>query len=346
MGLPILKMATVGILPSGLKKTLYRLRGAKIGKNVSLGMFSILVAKEIEIDDNSSIGPFSFILADKIKIGKRSKVNALVAIETGFFEMKNDSVVMEQVVIGGMLTPRSGISIGNNVKIFPYSFINPTEKVTIEDEVGVGGANYIFTHGSWQSKLDGFPVSFGPVTIKKGVWLPWRVFIMPNVTINEYATIGAGSIITKDIPERSLAAGSPAKVLRTGDEYIKQHDLHQKTEIVLDILKEYTDYLSHIGTKAQFVSDESFPSKITNKEFTLLFFDKKPESGFQTDSSVKTVILSLSEIEKNDRNQLSSKGIAWFDLEKKESFFENTKAWLFTKDFLSRYGIRFYTFPD
>jgi Bacterial transferase hexapeptide (three repeats). len=161
MGLPILKMVTIGLLPSPVKKIYYRLRGAKIGKNVTIGFLSVLNGELIEIGDDSKIGMLSFINARKIIIGKRTKINSMVAIDTGEFIIKNDAVIMEQVVIGGMLTSRSKITIGNNVKIFPYCFLNPTEEITIEDDVGVGGANYIFTHGSWQSKIDGFPVSLG-----------------------------------------------------------------------------------------------------------------------------------------------------------------------------------------
>ncbi|MBK7269113.1 MAG: hypothetical protein IPI07_06255 [Flavobacteriales bacterium] len=255
MSIPIGKMITVGILPSPLKRLYYRMNGARIGKGVKFGLLSVITAREMEIGDDTRIAPLSFINVRKLKLGKRVKIHSMVAVDTNELIVGDDSSIMEQVVVGGMLTPRSRLSIGKRVKVFPYSFLNPTEPITIEDDVGIGGANYIFTHGSWQSQLDGFPVSFGPVHIKKGVWFPWRVFVMPNVTVGEYATIGAGSIITKDIPARSLAAGSPAKVLRTEEQYIKRHTDDEKDGMVRKMLTEYAEFQAFKGERQVRVED-------------------------------------------------------------------------------------------
>lgn len=53
-----------------------------------------------------------------------------------------------------------------------------------------------------------------PITIGANVWLGARVIVMPGVTIGDDSVIGIGSIVTRDIPPRSLAVGSPAKVVR------------------------------------------------------------------------------------------------------------------------------------
>jgi acetyltransferase-like isoleucine patch superfamily enzyme len=287
----------------------------------------------------------SFINARKIIIGKRTKINTMVAIDTGEFVIKNDAIIMEQVVIGGMLTSRSKITIGNNVKIFTYCFLNPTEEIIIEDDVGVGGANYIFTHGSWQSELDGFPISFGPVTIKKGVWLPWRVFIMPNVTIHEFATIGAGSIITKDIPAYSLAAGSPAKVLRTGNEYIKQNNFEQKFEIITKIANALKDYLQYTSNEKVDIKESADIIELKNSKIHLCFVSNK--NNLESISlNERTTIVSLIEIEQIIRIKFNSEKVNWFDLELKETYYNESFAWKTTKEFLGRYGIRFHIFPD
>ena len=54
-----------------------------------------------------------------------------------------------------------------------------------------------------------------PVRIGDNVWLAVRVIVLPGVTIGDDAVVGAGSVVTGDIPPRSVAAGIPAKVLRT-----------------------------------------------------------------------------------------------------------------------------------
>ena len=54
-----------------------------------------------------------------------------------------------------------------------------------------------------------------PVTIGNDVWIGMRSIIMPGVTIGEGAVIGAGSVVTKNIPPYSIAVGTPAKVIKT-----------------------------------------------------------------------------------------------------------------------------------
>lgn len=334
MAIPIAKMMTVGILPSPIKVLYYRLRGAKIGKKVKIGMFSVISASHIEIGDYSKIGTLTFINCKKMVLGKRVKINTMSAIDTGDVFVDDDSIIMEQVVIGGMLTPRSRLIVGKRVKIFPYSFLNPTEEIFIGDDAGIGGANYIFTHGSWQSILDGYPVSFGPVRIEKGVWFPWRVFVMPNVTVGEYATIGAGSVITKNIPARCLAAGSPAKVLRQENEYVKTLTDIEKKDIIKQILNEFVDFLKYKYEKkannVTFNEDEN--------GIVIQFIDRRIIrfiDNFKSDLKQDALIVFDSKGESLSHQQI------YFDLLQKKSQFVEDVMWTEIKDFFSRYGIRF-----
>ena len=273
MDLPISKMITFGILPSRLKVWLYRRNGAKIGKGVSIGLGSIIVSPDIEIGDETTIGPLTVINVRKLHLGKRVKIGSLNVIKTGKVSIDDDTKIAEQVIIGGMETPQSSITIGKRCEIFQFAFLNPALPITIEDEVGIGGSSYIFTHGVWQPVLEGFPMQYGPVTLKKGVWLPWRVFILPNVTIGEYATIGAASVVTRDIPARSLAVGSPTKVIKTGDEYIHPKTFEEKHKFMQGILKEFGEWLSYnYYTAANTPVDDG----------TLLVVSWKREGAFQS----------------------------------------------------------------
>ena len=56
-----------------------------------------------------------------------------------------------------------------------------------------------------------------PITIKKDVWIGGNVVILPGVTIGENSVIGAGSVVTKDIPDNSVAVGNPARVIRSNN---------------------------------------------------------------------------------------------------------------------------------
>lgn len=54
-----------------------------------------------------------------------------------------------------------------------------------------------------------------PVVIGDNVWIGTRVIILPGVTIGDHAVIGAGAVVTKDVPARSIAAGNPARIIRS-----------------------------------------------------------------------------------------------------------------------------------
>jgi acetyltransferase-like isoleucine patch superfamily enzyme len=339
MAIPITKMLIIGILPNFMKKVYYRFRGAKIGKNVKFGLFSYVCFEQFEIGDNSKIGPLSFIQAKKIIIGKRTKINMQVAIDTVSFEIDNDSTIMEQTIIGGMLTPRSIIKIGKRVKIFPFSFLNPTEPIVIEDDVGIGGANYLFTHGSWQNILDGFPIAFGPITIKKGVWFPWRVFVMPNVTVGEYTTVGAGSIITKNLPDRCLAVGSPAKIISTDGNHLKKYSIEEKNNIIVDILKQLSEYLTFLDFQNELIIDKDFISiKILKDDFIIKYKTLFQETELTSDN----LIISLSELTSEMIDNLNKNRILYFGILNNQSEFSENKYWKIVNDFFSRWGIRFY----
>jgi acetyltransferase-like isoleucine patch superfamily enzyme len=88
------------------------------------------------------------------------------------------------------------ITIGDNVFIAPDVSII-TEEHSFDVEERINGLEY--TH---------------PVTIGDNVWLCAGVLVLPSVTIGKNSIIGAGSVVTKDIPENSLAVGNPCRVIR------------------------------------------------------------------------------------------------------------------------------------
>ncbi len=336
MAVPVIKMATIGLLPSPLKKLYYKAKGAKIGKHVSFGFFSILNAKEIEIGDYTKIGHICYIDAHKIKLGKRVSIKMMVAAELAELEMDDDSIILDQVTIGGMLTPRSKLSMGKRAKIFSFSFINPTEPIILEDDVGVGGGSYIFTHSSWLSMLDGYPVTFGPVTIRKKVWLPWRVFILPNVEIGEGSVIGANSVVTANIPDHSLASGFPAKVLLRGRQFIREPSAEKKHEMLLTIFRSFAEFCEFKGEPAAISDVEKGITVSVNS--TRYMYKKSLEGMTEFEGNVYVVLEGISE---ETRKALDVTGKCWFDIKSKETRFSESEGWEGMKGFLSRYGVRF-----
>ncbi|MCL2597691.1 MAG: acyltransferase [Paludibacter sp.] len=110
-----------------------------------------------------------------------------------------------------------GVKIGKNVHIGTDVTIDAVYPnfVTIEDGVSLAGQNYILTHNKPLEYHKYISESYvAPVFIKKNAWLAVNVTVLPGVTIGEGAIVAAGSIVNKNVPSNTLAAGIPAKVIR------------------------------------------------------------------------------------------------------------------------------------
>jgi acetyltransferase-like isoleucine patch superfamily enzyme len=121
-------------------------------------------------------------------------------------------VVLEQAVIGDNCNICTGVFIendvviGNNVTI--KSGVQLWDGVTVEDDVFIG-PNVTFTNDIFPRSKQ-YPISFARTFLKKGCSIGANATIIAGHTIGEYALIGAGSVVTKDVPSQSLWYGNPA----------------------------------------------------------------------------------------------------------------------------------------
>ena len=123
--------------------------------------------------------------------------------------------------IGAFVEIQKNAFIGNNCKIQSHTFI--CEGVHMEDECFIGhGVTFIndmypraTNDGKLQTEKDWEPIK---TYIKKGASIGSNVTILAGVTIGEKAIVGAGSIVTKNVPAYSIVAGNPIKLLR----YLKE----------------------------------------------------------------------------------------------------------------------------
>ena len=112
----------------------------------------------------------------------------------------------------------SKLNIGNHVSINRGCIINAAGNVTISDNVLIGpeviiySQNHNFNQKEKNINLQGY--SKAPVMIQRNVWIGARSIILPGVTIQSDSIIGAGSVVTNDIPSNSIFAGNPAKLIK------------------------------------------------------------------------------------------------------------------------------------
>ncbi len=118
---------------------------------------------------------------------------------------------------------------GNDVQLNDYVHIGVVDRVEIGNNVLIASRVFISDHN--HGRYDGCnpesgpsvspvarPLVAKPVLIRDRVWIGEHVCILPGVTIGEGAVVGAGSVVTHDVPPHSIVAGNPARVIRVFDE--------------------------------------------------------------------------------------------------------------------------------
>lgn len=86
--------------------------------------------------------------------------------------------------------------------------------ITIEDGVFIGPEAKILTEGHPEQPALRHTLQTEPVVIRRKAWIGAGAIILPGVTVGENAIVAAGAVVTKDVPDNTIAAGVPAKILR------------------------------------------------------------------------------------------------------------------------------------
>lgn len=113
-----------------------------------------------------------------------------------------------------------GVKIGENCHISPYVLIDllHPELINIGDNVTISSNSMIFAHVNPSAneflKKNGYPRTIKPVVIKKGAVISVGCIIIAGVTIGENSIVGAGSVVTQDVPDYCVVVGNPARVVK------------------------------------------------------------------------------------------------------------------------------------
>jgi acetyltransferase-like isoleucine patch superfamily enzyme len=137
-----------------------------------------------KIGEGTTIWQFCVVLRGA-KIGSNCNICANVFIE-------------DDVIIGKNVTIKNGVQLWNGIRI--------------EDDVFIG-PNVTFSNDLYpRSKHN--PKEFMVTTVKRGASIGANATILPKIIIGEYSLVGAGAVVTENVPPRNIVAGNPAKILR------------------------------------------------------------------------------------------------------------------------------------
>ena len=105
------------------------------------------------------------------------------------------------------------VTFGKNVFINHSAILSASGGIEFQDGVMIAPGVRIATINHDMNERH-YIYTYGKVTIKKNAWIGMNVTICPGVTIGEYAVVGAGAVVTKDVPDYAVVGGVPAKVIR------------------------------------------------------------------------------------------------------------------------------------
>ena len=174
-------------------------------------------------------------IAPDVKLGKDVKIYDFVNLY--------GCEIGDKSKVGTFVEIQKGAKIGKNCKISSHTFI--CEGVSIEDKVFVGH-NVTFINdlypratnesGELQTDDDWNCV---PTVVKKNASIGSSATLLSGITIGENAIVGAGSVVTKDVPPNTIVAGNPAKVIRKIDDKTTKQEIENKARsrrINLDLI--------------------------------------------------------------------------------------------------------------
>ena len=284
------------------------------------------ISKSANIEDCILLTSGTLEIGENVQIKEGVVINAFKGIKIG-----DDTIIDRRVIVGGLQSQHSYFEVGSRCVVLHESYINTTREVIIGDNVGIGGRCMLFTHGTWQNIFRGYPVDFGKIVIEDDAWLPWHVTVLPNVVIGRGATLGAGALVTKDIPPFSLAVGTPARVIKT-EGYPKEQTIEEKDAIARALLQDFVGYLRDFkGENVQ-----------TREEVERVIISEESRgSSLCYCKSIKSENLKGKTIASFQIPKKIEKQNEWIDLER-ELMSISKENWLAQEfvNFARRYGVR------
>lgn len=313
--------------PAGVR---IRSRRVVLGPHVEIGRAVRIEGGAIELGAGVRVLRHTTIrVLDELHIGAGGMVGEHCEISGRRVRIGQELWMLPGAKIGGgsAFEHASSLEAGHYLHLGVDTLINTARRVVIGHEVGLGTRTSIYTHGAYPSALEGFPVAFEGVEIGDFTWVPGAI-VNPGVRIGRNCVIGVNSLVTSDVPDGSLAAGSPARVIRE-NVYPRPMSTDERLDFFERFLTAYADLL---GTDAR---PDHLGDTIELRTPEATYVAGAPSSG----AAARTLIIT------GDGDDEQGEGATTFDTGSRRIRGVADALSDRLANELRRYGIRFYSRP-
>lgn len=157
------------------------------------------------------------------------------------------------------------INIGNNVLLCPGVRLDSASAINVGDNCMLAAGSYL-TDADWHDIYDRtIPVgNTKAITLANNVWIGDGAIICKGVTIGKNSIVGAGSVVTHDIPENAIAAGNPARVVKQLDpekELVTREQIFRDTKLLDHEMEKLDRYILHHNSIFGWIKSLVFPQR-------------------------------------------------------------------------------------
>lgn len=238
-------------LPGALRAPFLRLAGFELARGARIGFGAIVAAGTVRLGEGARVLPLTLVVADTIELGPRARVGPVSMVRVRRLRVGAFGRIGALVIAVGRerYFQRSELSLGVNGRIFPLCWLDCGQRVHVGNDSCLGGATHVFTHGSFLSYLEGFPVKTGDVFVGDNVYIAWRCVLLPGTHVAGDAVVGAKALVRGSFERGVLIAGSPAKILR--QPYPPTLSADERRARLLEVLGRIADTIEESGVPVE-----------------------------------------------------------------------------------------------